>query len=808
MLWLADLRSGARSIRRNTPLSVAVVLTLVVGIGVNATAVSLFNGLLFRPAVTRDPSSFVQLYVELSGLWHRELHGPPTLATLEDLETVRGAIGTLAAVTASRWASFSLDDTAESLRGAFVSCDYLSAHIGPMRSGRGLVGSDCAGPGREPVVVFTERGRRRYFERDSSILGRTVRVNNHPLTVIGVAPDDAVGPVAAMLYVPYTLQPVLQGPVDYFRQPAGRHAWLTISGRLRSGQTAAAAQAEIDVLSKALDRRHPGQSTRILVTNGAIIHEPETARSMPLLMMLCLGTTGAVLVLVCANVATLLLARAVSRRQEIAVRLTLGASRGQLLRQLVTETAMLGGGAGIVGLVLAWYLPNHVAQLLTEFPLHQAFGPDRRVIALTLGLALLAGGLAGLSPAIESLRVGMVDSLREGGRTGSAGIRPRLSAALITNQLSMSLALLIVLAMIGRAQSRILDWRPAYDPATVIVASIDLARAGYTGPSARAFYERFLPAVEALPGVRAVALASPPPFRGVSRRTVSTADDSADTQLVSCRAVSPGFFAMIEAGLLEGRLFTETEARVPGPVMPVMVSRAFARRHFAGGPSVGRRIRIGENDQAEIIGVVADTTTVRAGEPDEPIVYQPLYTATVASMAPLVKIDHGATGVGELIRARVQILDGRLTARPETVMAPIARDTERYSALVRIAAMPAGAALFLALVSIYGLTRFTAAQRAHEIAIRVACGAQPVDVIRLFVGSLLRPFVGGVLGGSALAGVGVWGLRRSALALDLPPADPLALATVVSLLSVAALMATLIPALRAARNDPWSLLKQ
>jgi ABC-type antimicrobial peptide transport system permease subunit len=156
----------------------------------------------------------------------------------------------------------------------------------------------------------------------------------------------------------------------------------------------------------------------------------------------------------------------------------------------------------------------------------------------------------------------------------------------------------------------------------------------------------------------------------------------------------------------------------------------------------------------------------------------------------------------------VQMIDGRLTAKPETVMAPIARDMARYSALVRMAALPVTAALFLAVVGIYGLTRFTTAQRAHEIAIRVACGARPVEVIRLFAGSLLRPFVGGIVGGSALAGVAVWGLRRSALALDLPPADPLALALAVSLLSVATLMATVIPALRAARNDPWSALKE
>ncbi len=807
-MWLLrDLRYGFRSIRRTAPISLAVVITLVVGVSMNAVVFAVFNGMLFRPAVTREPSSFVQLYVELSGLWHRELHGPRWLATLEDLETVQRATHTLAAVTASRWASFSLTDGGESLRGAFVACNYLAAHLGPMRAGRGLVDADCTAPAGGAVVVLTERGWRRHFGGDPSILGRSVRVNNHPLMVVGIAPDDAVGPVAAMLYVPYTLQPVLQGPLDYFREPAGRHAWLTISGRLSAGRTSSEAQVEIDVLTRNLDRRHPGQHTRIRVTDGAIIHEPETARSMPMLVALCLGTTAVILLLVCANVTTLLLARAVARRREMALRLSLGATRGQLVRQLMTETAMLGGGAGIVSILAAWYLPNRVAQMLTPFPLQETFGPDGRVVALTLGLALLAGGVAGLSPAIETLRVDVADPLRSGGPGGAGRASPRLSGLLITNQLSISLALLIVMAMIGRAQHRMLDARLDYDPATVIVTSIDLGRSGYTGLSARTFYDRLVPALEALPGVRAVAFSSPPPFRGVNHRAVSTAEAAAETRLVSCRAVSPGFFSMTGVRLLEGRLFTDIEARTPGPVMPVMISRSFARRYFPGVSSVGRRIRIGEGDRAEIVGVVSDTISVRVSEPDEPIVYQPLYTATVAGMAPLVQSGADAAGVAEMIRARVRALDARLTARPETVSVTIAGEASQYAAVIRVMAIPTSLALFLSLVGVYGLTSFAAAQRTHEIGVRIACGARPRQVVHVLVRWLQRPFVTGLLGGGMLSLGGVWMLRRTALRVDLPSSDPVALAVAIGLLLGAALTAAAIPVVRAARQDPWAVLK-
>lgn len=807
MSLIRDLRYGFRSIRRTAPISLAVVLTLVVGVSMNSVVFAVFNGMLFRPAVTREPSSFVQMYVELSGLWHRELHGPRWLGTLEDLETIQRATHTMAAVTASRWASFSLTDRGESLRGAFVACNYLAAHLGPIRAGRGLVDADCTAPAGGAVVVLTERGWRRHFGGDPSIVGRSVRINDHPLTVVGIAPDDAVGPVAAMLYVPYTLQPGLQGPLDYFREPAGRHAWLTISGRLSAGRTLSEAQAEVDVLTKDLDRRHPGQHTRINVTDGAIIREPETARSMPMLMALCLGTTAVILLMVCANVTTLLLARAVARRREMAVRLSLGATRGQLVRQLLTETAMLGAGAGLVSLLAAWYLPDRVAQMLTPFPLQATFGPDGRVIALTLGLALLAGGLAGLSPAIETLRVSGADPLRSGGLVGSGGASPRLSGLLITNQLSISLALLIVMAMIGRVQHRMLDVRLDFDPATVIATSIDLGRSGYTGVSARAFYDRLVPALEVLPGVRAVAFSSPPPFRGVNPRAISTAENTAETRLVSCRAVSPGFFSMTGVRLLEGRLFTDSEARSPGPLMPVMVSSSFARRHFPGVSSVGRRIQIGEGDRAEIVGVVSDTISVRVSDPDEPIIYQPLSTATVASLAPLVQVETDAAGVVEMIRARVKSLDSRLTARPETVSATIADEASQYSAVFRVMAIPTILALFLALVGVYGLTSFAAAQRTHEIGVRIACGARPRQVVQIFLRWLQRPLLTGLLSGGLLALGGVWMLGRTAVRVDLPSSDPVALAVAIGLLLGSALTAAAIPILRAARKDPWALLK-
>lgn len=367
--------------------------------------------------MTRDPASFVQVYAQPSGLARPTSIGPGTLVTLEDFNAIRSDTRTLSAVTAARWASFRLgEDDSMSLRGVFVSCNFLSAHLGPLQFGRGLLDTDCSASGREPVVVVTQLGWKRYFAGDPNIIGRTVRLNDHLLTVVGVAPDDAVGgPMAAMLYVPYTMQPVLQGPTDYFGEPPGSRAWLSLSGRLAPGRTISEAGAELAVIARSLDRLHPGRATGLLVTDGAIIHEPDTARTMPLLFALCLCTTVLILLLVCANVTTLLLARAVARRQEMAVRLSLGSSRARLLRQLLTESIALAGCAALGSIALAYYVPQYVAERLALFPLLNGFTPDWRVFAFTLGLALLAGCVAGVSPAMETLRFDLIPALKGNG---------------------------------------------------------------------------------------------------------------------------------------------------------------------------------------------------------------------------------------------------------------------------------------------------------------------------------------------------------------------------------------------------------
>ena len=796
-------------IRRAPSLSIAVVLTLALGLGINSVVLSLFNGLLFRAPVSRDPATFVQIYAHLSGPSSRESHGPDTLVTLEDFRVIRSETRTMSAVTVSRWASFRLgEEDGAPVRGKFVSCNYLSTHMGPLRLGRGLAETDCSSPGGQPVVVLTQRGWELYFARDPAIIGRAIRLSGRTLTVIGVTPDDAVGdPVAAMLYVPYTLQPVLQGPADYFRDFPGRHAWLSLSGRLQPGRSRSEAQAELNVITKSLERSHPGQVTDMLVTDGAIIHEPNTSRTMPALIVLCLATTTLILLMVCGNVTTLLLARAIAGRQEMVIRVSLGGRRARLLRQLLTETLVLAGCASAASIGLAYCLPRPLAQLLTDFPLVDAFAPDWRVLGVTLGLAVLAGCLAGLSPALETFRFDLASALKPAGYGDTGHVSASLRRTLMTYQLSITLALLIAIGLTLRSQARLLHVTLDYDAEATLLTSMDLTRAGYTGQSARAFYDRLSPGLEALPGVRAIALSSPAPFRGEARLSFRR-DGGARSVLAASRAVSPGYFSIAGVRLVRGRLFTTPEARTPQRVMPIVVSNSFANVFFPGADAVGGRIRFGNDDVAQIVGVVSDTSSIRPTDADPPLLYQPIYAANLASLAPMLQFEGDARPLIQAIRSRVSAIDPRLNAIPETVADAIARDADRYTAVVRMTAIPAGLAVFLSLIGIYGLAAFAAVQRTHEIGIRMALGARPRDVVALFLASLRGPFAMGVLGGSILAAIGITLLQRTSLMVQVSAGDPLAYGGAILLLMCGVAGATLIPALRATRRQPWSILKE
>ena len=514
--WLQDavqdIRYAVRQVRRSPQLASAVVVTLVIGIGLNSVAFSAFNGILFRPQVTRDPASFVQTYSFVTGDRDRQWHGTPTKGNLELYDAFRVDAQTLSAVTAGKWTTFRIRDADFSTtdRGKFVSCNYISAHMGPMLLGRGFVENDCSTAGGQPVAVLSETGWTTRFKRDPAIVGRTLQLDNQFVTVIGVTADGAPGEPG----MPHVLIPYTQASSEYLRDPPGRHAWLDLSGRLAPGKSRDQANAELNVIAAALDHQHPGRTTKILVTNGALNAEPRNARGMRPFIVLVLGTMLLVLLMVCTNVTTLLLARAAARRHEMTVPVSLGATRSRLLRQLLTESLVLALGAGVLSLGLAYYLPRPITQMLAgNTSVTASFALDWRVLGYTWGLAVIAGCTAGLTPAFESLRTrlaGGANPLSQGGAQTTTFLR----GTLIAEQLAISVALLVGMGLVLRSSDHVLKPDLGYDPNTILVANIDLASLGYSHYGALAFYDRLLLRLQGLPGVRTVAVSSLPPFQG------------------------------------------------------------------------------------------------------------------------------------------------------------------------------------------------------------------------------------------------------------------------------------------------------
>lgn len=797
-----DVRYALRVLRSSPQLTAVVIVTLALGIGLNSVVFSIFNGLLFRAHVSRDADTFVQIYAKPSGNYSREIHHTRYTLTLEEFDVIRDQTRTMSVVTASQWAFLTLDHIeAPAFRGKYVSCNYLSAHMRPVFLGRGLLDDDCSAPGSQPVAVLSERGWTLHFGRDPNIVGRSLRFNGRPVTVIGVVQDDQVGePISPRVFVPFTLKPVLQPAENFFKDPPHRHAWLALSGRLAPGKTATDVQTELTEIGRSLDRSHQGQTVDLMVTNGALIREPGTARNMPLLIALCMGSAALILLIVCATVTTLLLARAMGRRHEMAVRVALGANRKRLLRQLLTESAVLALTAGAPSLALAYALPNRIVQMLTTQLIVVSLGPDWRVFGYTFGLAVLVSCVAGLSPAAESLRLHLIDTLKPAGRGDETPASSHLRKMLIADQLAISLALVIAMGLMFRAQNRVANPDIGYDSHATLATSINLERFGYSPTAARQFYDRLLPRLAAMPSVQAVALSGPAPFRGAPRILLRSSG-TVENLSVSFRIVSANYFEMTGIRLLRGRFISDADSQRRGSVIPIVVSDSLARAFWPGLDGVGQRVDLPNALVGQVVGVVADTSSVGPGTSDGPMFYQPAVPQTLTNLSALVQFSGDGRPLAQAIRSEVLALDTQLLVTPETIASIVAREADRYNVVVQLTSIPSALAVFLSFVGVYGVTSFAAAQRQHEMGIRIALGARPHEIVGLLLRSTRGPFLAGVLIGLPISFVGAKLVQGANLLSEINPFDPWMFGAALLLVLSAASLATLIPALRVARTD-------
>ncbi|HKE19301.1 MAG TPA: ABC transporter permease [Kofleriaceae bacterium] len=822
-----DIRYGMRGLRRSPAFTAVAVLTLALGIGATAAIFSLIDAALLRPLPGDRPDELVAIYTsDYSG----PLYGG---SSYPDYVDFRDGNELLAGLVAYRPTPLSLGadgpgaPSAASKRvfGEIVSGSYFSMLGVRPRPGRGFLPDEDRTPGTHPVVVLSHGLWQRRFAGDPTVIGRSVRLNGHPFTVVGVAPRGFSGLLrgfAADLWVPMMMQgQAVPGSEDLTERGA---RGLLVMGRLRPGVTIEQARSRFQAIAAELHRAHRDSWTDVRGRPRAITLVAESdARIFPqargpvvAFMALFMTAVGLVLLIACASVANLLLARASARRKELAVRFALGARRARLVRQLLTESSILASLGGIAGLCLAMWGLDLLMAFKPPVPVPVALdlGVGWRVIAFTAGVTLLSTLLIGATPALAASRPDLATALKDDtGAVGAGGRRVRLRRALVVAQVTLSLVLLIGSGLFLRSLQRAGAIALGFDPRNLVAMSVDLQLQGYEEARGRDFYRQLLERVRALPGVTSASLATQLPlglFSG-TRRGITIAGHAAlpgEDPEVDTATVGPDYFETLRIPIVRGRAFGKRDA--PGAPGAVIVNQAFARRYWPGRDALGQHIQLGGGGDPgtpslEVVGVAADGKYVTLGEDPRPFFYLPLDQDYASSATLVVRTASDAGAAISSVQSAVHELDPNLPVYD-------AKTVTDHLALSLLPARMAGAvlgifglvALALAALGLYGVVAYSVSQRTREIGVRLALGARRRDILHLIVGEGLRLTALGVALGLPLAAAATRLL--SGLLYGVSASDPVTFAAITILLVAVALLACSLPAWRAARVEPMTAL--
>jgi predicted permease len=796
--FFEDVRYGFRVIRRNPLLSAVVVLTLTVGIGMNASVFTVVNGLALRPHVYKDPASFLRIIPQ--NRWQDSVR-PVSYSEYVAWRDHSRSLRQLAA-----WSQFPAligeDDSVGSF-GLAVSCNFFVVDgLDRATLGRLLTADDCRAPGQAPVAIISESLWHNRFGSDPHMIGRVIQVNNRPVPVAGVVPDRTSGwTVPASIWLPYTAIPYFDPSRTAFTQDD--NLWLSLAGRLAPGFSRSQAQAELNILAHQEDRLHQGRKTVITTTNGSWAAELEMTASGRDLMLITffLGAFVLVLLIACANVATLLLSRAAARKREIAVRLSLGAPRIRLVRMLVTESLLLAAIAGAASLYLTWHVPQPLFRLVAtrapDFPMP----PDWRIFGYIFVVVLFTGVAAGLAPALEFLNVDLTASLKgSGGALLGAKGGTRLRGWLVSAQVSMSMVLLVEAALFAQSEDRSLRGDPGYLPQKVVVSPLRFPDNSTIG-SARVRLDAITQRVKTLPGVRSVAFSDHVPL--IVRDTVELRPPARPdaSQPVDVYTASPAFFETLGVPIVKGREFQETD------VSGVIISQSLATAFWPRQNPIGRILALADGP-VPVVGVAKDVSPMRLGGSDNPAAYRLRHVNALRNVM-LVRFDSGASQGAIAVRKALRELDPNLLVMARLMQNWIEQVTTVLWNVVALIVVLGMTATVLATTGIYGAVSFAVNQRTREMGIRVALGAQKLDIIREVFLSGGKPVVVGLIQGLWMS-VAAAAFLRSTFAdtpLRLDTRNPFLYLGAALLLAAAAVVAMMGPARRGAKSDPLDALR-
>jgi putative ABC transport system permease protein len=799
---MQDLRLGLRLLRTQPGFTLAAVVTLALGIGATTLIFSVANAVLLRPLPFPEADRIVRLEER-----HRGDAAGSNFSYANFLDLGRETT-TVAHLAAARFGSVSLTDgnEPEQVGSLSVSAGYFAALGVTPAHGRVFLPEEDT-PGRDDVVLLSHALWRRRYGADAGLIGRQIKLGAVPVTVVGVLPPGLRQgyPFAGQYDVWRPL--VATGALRDNR----RSHLLGVIARLRPGRTPAQAQAELSIVARAIEQQSPGIDPDLGVRVSGLQARMVEPLRPALLVFLC--AVGLVLLVACANVANLLLARAATREKEMALRAALGAGRLRLARQLLTESLLLAALGGAAGLLLAAWGAGLVATLdPVSFPRIDEVSLDARVLLFALLVSLVTGVLFGLAPVLQLPKLRLYEPLKAGGRTARGAARRGLRQSLVVTEVALALVLLVGAGLLANSFYRLMQVERGFDPANVLTVNLTLPNSKYPEPAQQtAFLQEVLERVSAIPGVRAAGLISTLPFEGgpatdfeIEGRPLAPGEPE---PMADIRIVDANYFRALAVPLRQGRAFTARDTAAAPRVM--IINEELARRYWPNENPLGRRVTMkdwGEPLTGEVVGVVGDVKADSLSAAVRPMIYWPYPQFPGPFNSLVLRTAGDPHGVASAVKEQIRAADREQPlSNLRTMEAVIAASVAPQRLNMLLLGVFAAVALALAAVGIYGVIAYTVAERTHEIGVRMALGAGRGDVLRLIVGQGLKLVLSGVGAGLAAA----FGLTRllGKLLFGVSPTDPLTFVCVSLGLVAVALLACYLPARRATKVDPLSALR-
>jgi predicted permease len=808
-----DLKYGLRMLAKNPGFTAVAVLTLAIGIGASTTVFSWIDGVLLRPL----PG--VERPEELVAFENFAPDGTFLTTSYLDYRDYRDHLNSLAGIAATQIEPLSLgtEPHAQQVWGEMVTGNYFAVLGVKPILGR-VFSPDEYGdkPNAYPIAVISSRLWQSYFNSDPSIAGKTIRVNQHDLTIVGVAPPDFRGTLSGLAFdawIPFMMHPQIQGVGEWMLRDRQTRQLLCVA-RLKPGVTLAQARAEASALALLMSKVNVPEDSGVTATVQPLWKSDYGAQSLLLkplkiLMAVCV----VVLLIACANVGNLLLARFTAREREFSVRLALGAGRARLARQVLTESLLLAAAGALGGVALAAWSGGALQYMVPPVPFPAAL--DVRVngqaLLFTLLVCVAAALLSGVVPAFEVARTDLNESLKESGRSGSGGAKShRLRGVLVVAELSLAVLALVSAGLLLRTFDAARKTDPKFDPHHVLMSRFFISTSGYNLAQRKQFCERLGEKLEAEPGVTDVAYSDVEPMGLFSGwweplEVEGYVPSTGENMKIYRSVVSPGYFRLMRIPLLEGRDFTEQDDETRTPVM--IVNQTFVKRFFGGRDPMGRKVH-GWGEWFTVIGEVKDSKYKNLTEAQLPYFYVPFRQVYRADM-----------GLAFYIRTHTDPRDAIATMRrdvrsidPNVAIVgavPLAEHIVETLFAEKVAASLlstlGGLALVLAAVGLYSVMAYSVTQRTHEMGIRMALGAEPAHVLKLVVSQGLTLTLIGI-GAGVMAALAFTRLLASFL-YGTTATDPTTFIAVSFLLATVALLATYIPARRATKVDPMEALR-